>query len=544
MTLRTRVMVVLAILVLATLVANGVSILSFTHLAGTGEAGVRAGARSEKVLIGVAAVNRDFLGQVEEWRALVMASSEGAAFKKHLDGFNAFEQRMRANLSVLESAVKEVGGDSSRVAEAARIYGQLVNQYRDALKGGESARGMDLERAVRDKEQALVAWLYSMSVDLGASAEQAAQARLTEFQADVSSVRVWNVVVIFVAAVTGLVAFVQLVRILLSVLGGEPQYASDVVQRISAGDLVTEVQVSPGDKTSLLAALAGMQGSLRELVGHMRSASEQLANSAQHVAHSSSEVASGSRRQSEDAASMAAAVDLMSASILKVSDQAGEVDAMTKSSMERTAEGNESLSRMIGEITQAQATVEEIAGSVAEFISATVKITGMTQQVREIAEQTNLLALNAAIEAARAGEQGRGFAVVADEVRKLAEKSALAASQIDDVTRQLTQKSGDVELVIQRGVSALASTEEHLEEVVGVLSVATQAVLGTSNGMEAISNSVREQTKNGNAIARSIEGIAKKAEDNSVGVARAAEEARNLESLARELAQITARFRV
>ncbi|MDD5298015.1 MAG: methyl-accepting chemotaxis protein [Rhodocyclaceae bacterium] len=546
MTLRTRMLLVLAILVVATVLANGFSIISFVRLATTGESNVRDAVRTEGRLMKVTALNLDFRRQVQEWKDILLRGNDAALYRKHVEAFNQQEAMVRRDADSLAQTVKDDGEDAGRIGEIVKQYDILMTKYRDALKTYEPSRnnGQEVDRLARGLDRPFAEALGALSGEYERAATKQVQTQLTEFAATVSSFRWTMFAVILLAAGLGLTAFVQLARMLLAVLGGEPQYASDVVQRIAQGDLATPVKTQVGDSTSLLAALGTMQGNLHDLVAHMRSASEQLAGSVQHLAASSGNVASGSQRQSDEAASMATAVEQMTASIQLVADQAADVDRMTKASLERTTEGNESISRMIGEIEQVESSVREIAGAVAEFIQATQRITGMTQQVKDIAEQTNLLALNAAIEAARAGEQGRGFAVVADEVRKLAEKSASAASQIDDVTRQLTQKSVDVEQVIQRGVAALESTEGHLESVVVVLAEATDAVQNTSAGMENISRSVRAQTATGNEISRGIEGIARKAHENSTAVAGAAAEARNLESLAQELGNMTARFRV
>jgi methyl-accepting chemotaxis protein len=128
------------------------------------------------------------------------------------------------------------------------------------------------------------------------------------------------------------------------------------------------------------------------------------------------------------------------------------VHQRSQESLRRAEEGGRTLESLVAEVGLAEDAVRQMAVSVEEFVQSTSSITSMTQEVREIAEQTNLLALNAAIEAARAGEQGRGFAVVADEVRKLAEKSARSAGEIDAVTSQLSRQSVAVRKAIDEGL--------------------------------------------------------------------------------------------
>ncbi len=319
-----------------------------------------------------------------------------------------------------------------------------------------------------------------------------------------------------------------------------------VMVKMSAdGNLSARAKVHGQDEIGQAAtAFNGLIDGFANIIRQVLANAGTVSSTAAQLSAASLQIARGSQTQSEAAASTAATVEQITVSINSVSGNTENVRKLSEASLQQTQQGNQSVTEMVGEIGHVQETVNLIADSVKEFVDSTRAIAGMTQQVKEIADQTNLLALNAAIEAARAGEQGRGFAVVADEVRKLAEKSAQSANEIDRVTNSLNQKSTDVEATVQAGLRSLQSTQEHIEQVSAILTKAGESVAQSSRGVGEIAVSLGEQGSASAEISRNVEKIAQMSEENYVALESNTQDIVRLEQLAKELQDAVSRFRV
>jgi methyl-accepting chemotaxis protein len=255
-------------------------------------------------------------------------------------------------------------------------------------------------------------------------------------------------------------------------------------------------------------------------------------------------VTAGSLLQNEKSQFAASAVENMVGSIESISHSTEHVHQQSQDSLRRAGEGNRSLGQFQSEMQNVEQAVNLMSNSVNDFVRNTEAINKMTQEVKGIAEQTNLLALNAAIEAARAGEAGRGFAVVADEVRKLAEKSARSASEIDAITDTLSAQSINVKKAINEGLGYIASSQKTVNSVASILEATNGSVSEVGRGLDAIAVATDEQRRVSREVADNIEAIANMARQNNGDVERTAAAAQSLESLARGLQLTVGRFKV
>lgn len=283
---------------------------------------------------------------------------------------------------------------------------------------------------------------------------------------------------------------------------------------------------------------------VQNIVDRVHDYAGQVAGSASSLASNAEEIAHSSQQQRDAAMNAASAVDNLSASIASVADSANALFQLSRDSLQQAAQGQQSLQKMIREIGHVGNVVQQTASSADAFVKSTQAISSMTQQVRDIAEQASLLALNTAIKAARAGEQGHSFAMVVDEVRKLAEKSAQSASEIDGVAKTLAEQSEQVRKNIRLGMALLQRSQNHVQSVASALTQSAESVGKVNQGVSGITVSINGQKQASQEIARNMENIAAMAESNNVSVMRTVQAVKDMEQLAGNLEKSVKHFKL
>ena len=320
------------------------------------------------------------------------------------------------------------------------------------------------------------------------------------------------------------------------------------MERQGAGDLTARVEGVAEKSTNELDVLARRfnqsSGQIQSLVVNLAGAVKRIGGSSDELERSAGEIAKSTSQQSEAAASMAASVEELTVSISHVADSAAEASSATHAAQDASTQGSKEIGHSIAEMQRIAAGINGTAEQINQLGERSRQISGIIKTIGEIAGQTNLLALNAAIEAARAGEQGRGFAVVADEVRKLSERTGASAQEIAAMigsiqaeTESAVQRMNIVAKEVTGGVELVQNVGVSLEKI-------DARTRDTTTLAGQIASAVTEQKVASEDIARRLESIAQAAEENAALTGNNREVAQTLRECAGELQGQIGRFRV
>ncbi len=323
----------------------------------------------------------------------------------------------------------------------------------------------------------------------------------------------------------------------------EMRHTIGIVERDS--DFTRRVDVNSEDEVGQTAKsfnqlIATMQETARAVLDNVDKVSDGVAS----LASSSNQVASSSMQQSEAASAMAASVEQMTVSISHVSDSARDALTISRKSGELSTQGGQVIHRAVDEMNQIAGTVRAASTAIDSLGQQSDQITSVVQVIKEVADQTNLLALNAAIEAARAGEQGRGFAVVADEVRKLAERTTKATEEIAAMVTAMQDSARSAVTTMENAVERVgsgASLAQQAGDAINQIRSGADQVIQVVND---ITSALAEQTVASNDIASHVEQVAQMTEENSAAAGAAASAAASVEQLADEMRRAVSRFKI
>jgi len=319
----------------------------------------------------------------------------------------------------------------------------------------------------------------------------------------------------------------------------------EIAHGIAGGDLGIPIEVRNHDEIGqMLQAMKLMQARLRTILGRVAEESGGLDQAAQRVSRGSDGTQRSMHDQQQEIDQAAAAIARITTTAETVADTTREAVAAASEARQRTSDGDQAVAATRGAITRLADEVGRTADVVQRLQSDSESIKNVMSVIDGIAEQTNLLALNAAIEAARAGEQGRGFAVVADEVRTLAQRTQQATKEIDGVVERLLSGIGETVAVMERGRGQADAAVEQVVATHGALQVIAEAVTRISEMNRGIATTAEQQHELTNELHERMARIGTAVTRTTDGATELAEDGRQLLVMASHLRELVVQFRL
>ncbi|MBP8625208.1 MAG: methyl-accepting chemotaxis protein [Syntrophorhabdales bacterium] len=415
----------------------------------------------------------------------------------------------------------------------------LLNRFKEASKSGAVVNDKIIELVKEGKKQeAQLLYLNETRqttetlVNAAASIIKNQEDRL---EADAKSLQSYNrrllVMALIVGAISIFIGIFMSIRITKSIKA-PVEKAAEQLELMSKGDFafsISQNAIGRGDELGIIArAMDALLTNLKNIFNEIISTVHSLTSSATQLSSIAEEMSRAAESSSSRANSVATASEEMSQTVVDIAKNTASIADSAKKAVDTAQQGNSIVERSVGEVREIDETVNESARFVKSLGERSAHIGEIVSVINDIADQTNLLALNAAIEAARAGEQGRGFAVVADEVRKLAERTAQATSEIEDMIKAIQNEvskaveimdsatgkvQSGVELTTQAGdaLKAIVKSSDELQVMVQQIASATEEMSATSEEISKeivdIANASRDTTASSHETAQAAIGL-------------------------------------
>ncbi|MBK4994569.1 HAMP domain-containing protein [Pseudomonas sp. S37] len=449
-------------------------------------------------------------------------------------------QGLRDDIHAYEQTVITPQGRSrfDTFTDAYQKYEQVQSQVAERILAGEvdTARQLIAGQLNAQAEQMMLA--LGGLIEFNSKGAYEATQRTSDAASEAYQITLWALALIMIvlAAIATL-----LTRSIVAPLAE----AVKVAERVALGDLTHAIQVAGQDEPALLLrALGRMQGSLRDTIRQIAASSDQLASASEELHTVTEDTSRGLHQQSAEIDQAATAVNQMTAAVEEVASNAVSTADASKGADQTTRDGRDRVNQALASIQHLVADVTGTSAEIEQLASNANEISRVLDVIGAIAGQTNLLALNAAIEAARAGEAGRGFAVVADEVRALAHRTQQSTAEIE-------QMIAGIQNGTERAVTAMHSSQGRatgtLEVAQGAgqaLEVIAEAIASINQRNLVIASASEEQAQVAREVDRNLVNIRDLAMQTSAGANQTSAAAQDLSRLAVDLNGMVAQFKV
>ena len=498
------------------------------------------------LMINVSQANIHFKTQVQEWKNILIRGDAPDAFAQYRKSYQESERQTQQELQTSLKEMKESG--HPRVAEieaVIKLHSELsalysrqigvwdVNDPNNTQRADRALRGLD-----RPATEAMNALVEGMEKDERSRIENQLEAARALY---IETRNAFVIILLVAVSIVGALIFTT-TRSINRKIASLQAAIVNIRQRL---DLSLRLPAEGSDEISMTArSVNDLLGEFQSVVSRMKDSAAHVSTASEGLATSVAQLSDSVSQQNESTAAMAASVEELAVSVTHISDSSNAAQQISKTSREHAQNGGEVIGKTVAGMVDMTKSLQATAMQVETLGQRSQEIGSIAGVIKEIADQTNLLALNAAIEAARAGEQGRGFAVVADEVRKLAERTGDATTEIANVISAIqtdTQKAVHEMSVV---VELANSNAEIARQAGGSIDDIQNGAAEVFNATNDIATALNEQSAANDLIAQQVEVIATMSEKNTVALGGVHQASAEMKQLSDEMHATVDRFKV